>query len=605
LPFLFLVSLETIRKDTGGWDEFYWIRSGSFAYIVTPPNYSIKQFQDKIRGFIKKNWGNDIAKEATLIPQPLKDIHFDARYLNNTISPTTSRETYWALAIVAVFIIVIASINFVNLATAQAIRRAKEVGVRKTLGAGRSQLIFQFLGETVLIVFFALILAVVITIIFLPFAEEWLHVKINAQELLSTSVVLLLATLLPALVMLAGLYPAFVQSAFSPTSSLKASKTITFRGLTLRKTLVVVQFAISQILIVGTLIVASQMHFFQNRDLGFDKNAVISFNIPVESKLELVRQQLESNPGVKEISFASASPVQNSNFCPFNSPELGIPKDDVTELKFIDEKYSDMFGLQMLAGEKVIKTSKTDNDTTYNVVVNEAMIHKLGITDPWTAIGKHIFLNGNWYSTIVGVVKDFQSESKHKKIRPCALLYRYDRFYVANVRLRSNAMHETLTRMEKMFGSIFPDDYFDYEFMDETIANWYKQEQRTYTAFKLFSSIAIVIGCLGLYGLVAFSAAQRTKEVGIRKVLGASLMNIVSLFAREFIILIAVAFIIAAPIAYFVMHNWLQNFAYQISIGAGIFLIAIITSFFIAAITIAYQALKAAVANPVKSLRTE
>jgi len=159
--------------------------------------------------------------------------------------------------------------------------------------------------------------------------------------------------------------------------------------------------------------------------------------------------------------------------------------------------------------------------------------------------------------------------------------------------------------MEKMFGSIFPDDYFDYEFMDETIANWYKQEQRTYTAFKLFSSIAIVIGCLGLYGLVAFSAAQRTKEVGIRKVLGASLMNIVSLFAREFIILIAVAFIIAAPIAYFVMHNWLQNFAYQISIGAGIFLIAIITSFFIAAITIAYQALKAAVANPVKSLRTE
>jgi len=606
LPFLFLVSFETIKKELGGaLREFYWIGGGNFAYFVIPEKYSIEQFKGRIHEFISKNWGKDIAKEATLIPQPLKDIHFDQRYLNNTISPTTSRETYWALAIVAVFIIVIACINFVNLATAQAIRRAKEVGVRKTLGANRSQLIGQFLGETTLIVLLALILGLILTAIFLPQAEKWLNIKIDAGQLGQPIVIGLLALLTPSIILLAGLYPAFVQSAFMPAISLKSSKYISFRGLTLRKSLVIVQFAISQILIVGTLVVASQMNFFQNQNLGFDKEAVISFGIPDESRREVLKEQLVSNPGVKEISFSSGAPVYNNNFCPFRAPELGITKDDVTELKFIDEKYTDMFALKMLAGEKISKTTKGEKDTAYNVVVNETLIHKLGIQDPHAAIGKHFMMNGNWDATIIGIVQDFQSESKHKKIRPCILMYRLDNFYMASIRMHPGAMHETLTRIGKSYASLFPNNLFDYEFIDTHIANWYKQEQRTYTAFKLFSFVAIIIGCLGLYGLVAFAAAQRTKEVGIRKVLGASLMNIISLFAREFILLIAVAFLVAAPISYFVMHNWLENFAYQVNIGAGIFLVAIATSFIIAACTIAYQAIKAAVANPVRSLRTE
>jgi hypothetical protein len=264
-----------------------------------------------------------------------------------------------------------------------------------------------------------------------------------------------------------------------------------------------------------------------------------------------------------------------------------------------------MFALKMLAGEKISKTNKGGNDTTYNVVVNETLIHKLGIKDTRAAIGKHFIMNGNWDVTITGVVQDFQSESKHKKIRPCILIYRADNFYMASVRMYAEGIHPTLTSIGKSYAALFPSDLFDYEFLDTHIANWYKQEQRTYTAFKLFSFIAIIIGCLGLYGLVAFAAAQRTKEVGIRKVLGASLVNIISLFAKEFILLIAVAFLVAAPVAYFVMHNWLENFAYQVNMGAGIFLIAIAASFIIAAITIAYQSVKAAVANPVKSLRTE
>lgn len=608
LPFDFLVSFETVRKEKqrqGALSSFYWISGGSFAYIVIPKNYNVSKIHSRIHGFIEKNWGKDIAKDAKLPLQPLTDIHFDQRYLNNTISSTTSRETYYALAAVAILIIIIACINFINLATAQAIRRGKEVGVRKVLGSTRSQLIAQFLGETTLMVLAALALGLIVIAFFLPQAANWFQIKFSISQLMQPSFILLVLILTIPVILLAGLYPAFVQSAFSPAASLKSKQPMSFHGLTLRKSLVIVQFAISQIMIIGTLVVAYQMDFFENRDLGFNKDAVISFGIPDQRKTEVLRQQLQNNPGVKDISFSSGAPVYNSNFTSFTSHEAGITKDDVTEMKFIDEPYTGMFALKMLAGEKVKRTNASENDTVYNVVVNETMIHKLGIQYPLQALGKHIILNGNWHSTITGVVQDFQSESKHKKIRPCVLLYRPDAFFMASVKLQPSNLNKTIAGIDKIWSRLFPESMFSYEFLDDHIAAWYSQEQKEYTAFKFFSGIAILIGCLGLYGLVAFAAAQRTKEVGIRKVLGASLSNIIFLFSKEFVLLIAVAFVIAAPVAYYVMHNWLQSFAYQVTIGANIFVIAILLSFVIAACTIAYQAIKAAVANPVKSLRTE
>lgn len=606
LPFNMMVSFETIKNDVKGMmSQFYDIPGGGFCYIVTTKNYPVVQIQKGIKGFIAKNWGEDIAKGANLPLQPLTDIHFDQRYLNNTISYTTSRETYYALGAVALLIIIIACINFINLATAQAIKRAKEVGVRKVLGSTRRQLIAQFLGETSLMVLTAIVLALLVTAIFLPGAADWLHIKINTAQLLQVPVIITILLVTVSIILLAGLYPAFIQSAFSPTDSLKAKPSISFRGLSLRKSLVVVQFAISQVMIIGTLVVAYQMDFFENRNLGFNKEAVISFGIPDQFKSEVLRQQLQSNAGVKEISFSSGAPVLNSSFTSFTSPEAGITKDDVTELKFIDEAYTDMFELKMLAGEKVHKTKTSQNDTIYNVVVNETMIHKLGLQDPQKALGKHVILGGNWYSTITGVVQDFQSESKHKKIRPCALIYRPDIFFMASVKIQPSGMNKTIAGIDKSWSALFPENIFAYEFLDDHIAAWYSQEQKEYTAFKLFAGIAILIGCLGLYGLVAFAAAQRTREVGIRKVLGASLTDIVFLFSKEFVLLIAIAFMIAAPIAWYIMHNWLQGFAYQVNIGPGIFIIAVLSSFIIAACTIAYQAIKAGVANPVKSLRTE
>jgi ABC-type antimicrobial peptide transport system permease subunit len=603
LPFTFLVSFETIKEDVKGMmNEFYAIAGGN-TYILLPSNYNIEGLRRRMPGFIAATWGKDIAKEARLPLQPLRDIHFDQRYLNSDITPTTSKATYWGLAAIAAFIIIIACINFINLATAQSIKRAREIGVRKVLGSGRSQLIMQFLSETTLMVLIAVAAGALTAILFLPKASQWLDIQLHISQLFQPSAIVLLLLLMVSMIALAGLYPAFVQSAFNPLKSLKSKYSASSSGgLNLRKSLVVLQFVISQVMIIGTLVVAYQMDFFKNRDLGFDKDAVISFGIPDLSKRALMKQQLLSEPGVKEVSFASGAPAYNSSYTDFSSPELGVIKGDVTEMKFIDEHYTDMFKLRMLAGKKIEK--KNENDTTHEAVVNETLMQKLNIFRPEDIIGKHIKLNG-WYTTVTGVVQDFQSESKHKKRRPCALLYRPRSLFMACVKLQPSGMRQTIGNIDKKWSAMFPDQLFQYEFLDEHIAQWYRQEEKQYTAFRLFSGIAIFICCLGLYGLVAFAAAQRTKEVGVRKVLGASLTDIVILFSKEFAVLIVIAFLIASPVAYLTMHNWLQSFAYQVHMGAGIFMIALAASFVIAMCTIVYQALKAGLVSPVKSLRTE
>ncbi|MEV4885085.1 ABC transporter permease [Chitinophaga ginsengisegetis] len=598
-PFVFLASYETIRKEVLAPAEFYNINGGN-AFVVLPEHYNVAKLQARMPAFITKNWGADVASGATLLLQPLKEIHFDQRYLGNPASPTTSRETYWGLAMVALFIIITACINFINMATAQAIRRAKEVGVRKVLGAYRGQLIRQFLGETTLLVLMAVVLGTIAAGVLLPFVATWMNLKIGVSQLMQPLIVAVLAAITVTVILLAGLYPAFVQSAFEPATSLKSNTGITFRGLGLRKILVSTQFGISQILIAGTLIVGYQMDFLQNQDLGFNKDAVVSFPVPDRNKRDILKEQLLANPGVAQLSFASGSPVNGSNFSGFRCPAVGLTENDVTEVKAIDEQYMDMFSIQLLAGEKI--RPGTDADTLRRVLVNETMIHKMGIQNPEKALGIHFYINDG-PALITGVVKDFQSESRYKKRRPCILEYNARGFGTANIRIKPTDMRNTIAGIDKLWSALFTENQFEYQFLDDRIASMYIQEQKIYTAFKLFSSLAIIIGCLGLYGLVAFAAVQRTKEVGIRKVLGASLLNIVGLFAKEFILLIFVSFCVAAPVAWFVMTRWLDNFAYQTHIGGGTFLIAISVSVLIAGVTIAYQSVKAGLVNPVKSLR--
>jgi putative ABC transport system permease protein len=602
LPFLFLVSFATVEKELHPADLPFFAIMGGSTYIVTPEHYDIQQLQRRIPAFVERHWGADIAKDAKLPLQPLLEIHNDTRYMGGGATATVSKESYWALGAVGLLIILIAAINFINLSTAQAIKRAKEVGVRKVLGAARFQLVRQFLGETAILVLLALILGTTVAALFLSKAGDWLEIKISAAALLEPPMILFTLSVTVALILIAGLYPAFVQSAFNPVTAFKNMKSPAARGFSLRKSLVVVQFVISQILIIGTLVVAYQMDFFRNQDLGFNKEAVVSFPLPDNTKREVIRQQLAAHPGVRDISFSSGAPGYSTSFAPFSVPNNGVDKDDVTEVKFVDENYTRMFGIKVLAGEQVTVTPA--DDTLHRVLVNEALIHKLGIQNPQDAIGLR-FRGVGRMLTIKGVIQDFQSESKHKQRRPLIVRYNARNFYAVSVKLQPGNMIATVGNIDKMWSAMFPDDLFKYEFLDDRIASFYRQEQKLYTAFRLFAGIAILIGCLGLYGLIAFATVQRTKEVGIRKVLGAPLTSIVFLFTREFIALIIIAFVIAAPVAWYMMNSWLQDFAYHINIGAGIFLVAIAASFVIAGLTIAWQTIRAALANPVKALRSE
>lgn len=599
VPLQMLCSMETIKKRLNT-HEFWNIGGGFFTFILLPPNYQISKVQSKMPAFLKKNWGLN-PKEVRLPLQSLKAIHFDQRYINNVITPT-SRGTYYGLFGVALLIIITACINFINLATAQAIKRSKEVGVRKVLGANRPQLIKQFLGETTVMVLLAVILGIFIAALFLSNSAALLNINIDSGQLSQPIVIVWIVFLTIAVTLIAGLYPSFVQSAFQPVDSLKSQSVKSVRGFSLRKGLVVAQFAISQVLIVGTLIVARQMNFFENQDLGFNKDAIVSFYLPDMKKNAALQNYMANDPGVVQFTFSSGAPTYNNQFASFTAPQFGIIKDDVTEVKFVDENFIDMFGLKMLAGQKV--TKRDPKDTTQNFVVNETLIQKMGIMNPAKAVGQRIKINGQ-SSTIIGVIQDFQSESKHKKRRACVLEYQSHAFFMASIKIQPSAINKTIAHLNNWWSALYPDNLLDYKFLDEHITSFYTQEQKVYTAFQLFSSIAIIIGCLGLYGLIAFAASQRTKEIGIRKVLGAPILNIIGLFSKEFVLLIAIAFVIAAPLGYYMMHNWLENYAYHISIGPGTFIVAIITSVFIAAVTIAYQTIKAATANPVKSLRSE
>jgi putative ABC transport system permease protein len=601
LPIQSMLSLESIRSQLkNAMTEFWNIGGGFFTFILLPKNYTVQRIQVRIPDFLHKNWALN-PKEVRLPLQPLRDIHFDQRYINNVVTPV-SKDTFYALIGVALLIIVTACINFVNLATAQATKRAKEVGVRKVLGANRGQLIKQFLGEAGVLVVIAVILGVSLAAIFLSGADKWMGIKIDASQLAQPLVIGWIAGITITVILIAGLYPAFVQSAFQPIDTLKNKTSKVSRGFTLRKALVVSQFAISQILIVGTLIVAHQMDYFENQDLGFNKESVISFYTPDTKKQMEFKQELLGLPGVQQVTLCNGAPSYNNQFSSFSAPQFGVTKDDVTEIKDVDENYINMFGMKMLAGQKI--TKKAPGDSSQKVVVNETLIHKLGMMNPEKAVGEHFMLNGR-NANIIGVIQDFQSESKHKKRRACAFMYNPDVFFMTSVKIGPGTINKTISQIGKMWAALNPNNLFEYQFLDEHIATFYTQEQKVYTAFKLFSTIAIIIGCLGLYGLIMFAASQRTREIGIRKVLGAPIASIVGLFSKEFVLLIGIAFLIAAPAGYYLMNSWLNNYAYHISIGPGTFVLAILVSIIIAGVTIAYQTIKAALVNPVKSLRSE
>lgn len=584
-----------------------WVSTFSEAYtfVVLQPDFSVSKFNEQLKVFAKKHKPAEYASDV-YIAQPLSEIHFDERF-GNFRDHTFSHSLITALSLIGIFLIVIACVNFINLATAQAVNRSKEVGVRKVLGSNRKQLAMQFLGETALIVFLALIFAICITAIALPYLNKLLEVQMTMNFITNPAVILFVVITGIIVTLLSGIYPAIILSGFNPITALKSKITAKMvGGISLRRVLVVLQFAIAQMLIIGMFIVVSQMNFFRNASLGFDKDAIINVPLPGDSlshtKIDYMHDQLLANPNIKNVSFSYASPSSDGNWqSDFKFNHASKTTDFAANLKWADPDYFKTYNLQFVAGR-----SYYPSDTVREFVVNETLLKKLGITNPKDAIGKQInFWDGGAVGNIVGVIKDFNSYSLREPMAPVVLSTFKTVYQTINIKIKPGSEKAVLSYVEKLWTSQFPNYVYDYKFLDKTIENFYKQENELSQLYKIFAAIAIFISCLGLYGLVSFMAVQRTKEVGIRKVLGASVKNIIYLLSKEFTVLIIIAFIISAPIAYYIMHQWLQNYANRIPLSASIFILAIICSVVIAWITVAHRAIKTALANPVKSLRIE
>jgi putative ABC transport system permease protein len=605
-PLRIVTSFQTLKANAGpAFPDNRWgsVTSNFQLFTLLPENISSVKMNAQLTEFSKKHYPDNRDLSNLNFLQPLRELHFDNRY-DNFGDHITSKATIWTLSLIGIFIIVMACINFINLSTALAVRRSKEIGIRKVLGGNRLQLFGQVMGETAIIVVAAVILATVIAGLCLPFVKYISPVQ-EALTLFNRQTMLFLSGILILVTVFSGIYPALILSGFRPVSALKNKITsATVGGISLRRGLVVTQFTISQVLIAGTIVAISQMKFVRNADLGFNKDAVFLINVNADSLIltqsDAFKQKLLQTPGVQSVSFSSEAPssdnASSTNFAFDHRPEENF------ELyrKYADEDYFATYGLQLAAGRIYDKS-----DTVKEVIVNETLVKRLSIKNPADIIGKEIRMGTTPWKTIVGVVKDFTASSLREETRPMIIAQRKFRYSVFGIKLKSSDMVKTQAAIEKIWNDHFPAYAFTGTYMDENIARFYRQEEQLSLLYKIFAGIAIFISCLGLYGLVSFMAVQRTKETGIRKLLGASIKDIVFLFSKEFTLLIIAAFIIAIPVSYYMMNNWLQNFAFRISINAGMFLLVILLSVIIAWITVGYISVKAAIANPVKSLRTE
>ncbi|MFO7446713.1 MAG: ABC transporter permease [Ignavibacteriaceae bacterium] len=575
------------------------------TYVIVPPGKTEASFNRSLKSFALNYKPVEYTRDG-FISQPLDELHFDGRF-GNFNGRTFSRELIMALSLIAAFLLIIACVNFINLATAQSVNRSREVGVRKVLGGNRRQLALQFMSETTLITIFAVISALIIAEIALPYLNEFLETSIRFNFWSSTDIMVFMLVITLFAILFSGFYPAMVLSGFNPITALK-NKTVpkSFGGVSLRRALVIFQFIIGQTLVICMLVVTSQMDFFRNVSMGFDKDAVVLVPIPTDSisraKIDVLKIQLLQQAGIKNVSFSIFSPSDNSHWrSDFKFDGSARPTDFSADLKWADVDYFKIYNLSLIAGNFY-----TQSDSIRGYVVNETLVKKLGIKNPGDVIGREIdFWNGQYVGPIVGVIKDFHEGSLHSNIQPVVLSTWREVYSLINIKIQPQQVKETLASIEKLWNNTYPEYVYEYQFLDEKVENFYIQEDQLSQLYKVFAAIAIFISCLGLYGLVSFMTVQRTKEVGIRKVLGATTTNILYLFSKEFIILIGLAFLAAAPLSYFIMQKWLEDFAYRIEIGFGLFFIAITASIGFALLTVSYRAVKAALANPVKSLKYE
>ena len=590
-------------KDYNSWlagDSWQGIAGGMHCFVLLKPDVLPSDVDKAFPELSKKYYNERDEKIYQFKLQHISDMHF-----NPELGGYLAKKNLWAFSLIGLFLIITACVNFINLATAQALGRSKEIGVRKVLGSQRGQLFWQFIAETTLITMLALVLAFALAQAALPYVNQLLDIQLRINIFHDVYLLTFLPILLLVVILLSGSYPGLILAGFQPVLALKgrlSQKHV--GGFSLRRGLVVTQFAISQLLIIGTIVIANQMRYSSQADMGFRKDAIVMLPVPEREKstISSLNSEISRITGVEKVAFCSrapASPDWASVTARFDSRTENEDFDIL--VKAGNDQYVSTFDLQVIAGRNV-----HPSDTVREFLLNETAVKRFGVRSPEDVIGKgmQIGLN-NSKGTIVGVVKDFHNKSFHETIDPLCITTSNDWYSNCAVKINPANLSATLGAIEATWKKTFPDHVFQYDFLDEQIARFYKLDNMILRLIQAFASIAIIIGCLGLYGLVSFMAAQKTKEVGVRKVLGASVQSILWLFGKEFTRLLIIAFVIAAPLAWWVMRNWLENFTYRIEIGAGVFVLAIAVTFLVAIITVGYQALKGALANPVSSLRNE
>jgi len=578
-----------------------WDRPSTMCWVALGRGTDVSQLEKSLSAIEKKYYPAKEAPRYHFRTIPLSEMFHTPGY------GPAPRPVLYALIVVGIFLVIAACVNFINLATAQAIKRSREVGVRKTLGSTRRQLVVQFMTETALLCLSAFVIAIVLTQLNLPLLNNalWmLRANMSVLDLLNPNALLWFGGLIAGVVILAGLYPATVLARFNPIAALKGKLTIPKAGrISARKGLVVIQFFIAQLFIIGVIVMSAQVRYLKTADLGFSRDAVFMVPVPSDNavKQQTLREELTSIHGVEQVALASEAPFsrtrQGEPFTFNNHPE---PEKFPVRVKMGDMNFTKLFGLKILAG----RNFRSNDSTANEVLVNETMLRQLGITTFGEVLGKNFKVFGS-DRTVVGVVRDFNLDELSMGIQPAAIINFHPENNIATIKINPANVSKTLGAIEKSWNELFPDAVYKGTFLDDQINEIYATENILLGLIQAFSVIAVMISCLGLYGLVTFMSESRSKEIGVRKALGATKKQLLWIFGREFTVLLLAGFVLAAPLGWFAMKSWLQGYVYRIEPGWWVFALTVLLVAVITFLTVSFQAMKAAAMNPVTSLKNE
>ncbi|MBO6523455.1 MAG: ABC transporter permease [Balneolaceae bacterium] len=586
-----------VTVESWGWVSFY-------TYVRLRDGTKPEELEAKFKDFLVTNMGSDVGENRILHLQPLSEVYLNSDLQNASTNLLTGNRGYiLGMSAVAAFLLLIACFNFMNLSTAQSIRRGKEVGVRKTLGARRSGLVRQFLGESILMAFLSVILAIIFVIPFSRFVSSLLGMELGIyiEDFRFIVPVFLVIGLLLGII--SGLYPALVMSSFKPTKVLKGDFFRKKSSFDIRTVLVVAQFSIAILLITGSFIIREQIQFIQQRDLGFEQDQIVVLHMDgreLTRRYDLIRQQIQSNPNVINAGMGGGLLDGDNGSVPIFSRDAEDEEGYPMNIYGAHFGYFETMGIEFIKGRGFNESYSTD--ATSGIILNEAAAAVFGWDDP---IGKHIQVDQITEGQIIGVTRNFNFASLHREIQPLVMYIPPTNMENLFVRVRPGNANTILTSLEQTWQEAVPDFPFHFRFLDEHLDEMYQADQRFFKLVTAFTILTILIACLGLYGLISYFILQRTKEIGIRKVLGASVLQIAFLLSKKFIFLVAIANLIAWPATWYLMQNWMQNFAYQIDVNLFVYLISGLIALGIAWLTMSYKSIKAALMNPVKSLKSE